>query len=83
MFSPKDSSDIGVGMDTDRKSEDNGKSLVLTQTHGSIHVGNVVSVPDQLKRHRQYHSSPSTDPPSFMFWNVPERITSGSVAGLT
>lgn len=50
MFSSKDSSDIGVGVDTDRKSEDNAKGLVLTQTHGSVHVGSVVS-DDQLKRH--------------------------------
>lgn len=46
------SSYVGVGMDSDRKSQDNGKSLALTQTHGSVHVGNVVnSDPDQLKRH--------------------------------
>lgn len=52
MSTYKNSSDIGVGMDSDRKSEDNGKSLGLTQTHGSVHIGNVVnSDPDQLKRH--------------------------------
>ncbi|KAK7715108.1 hypothetical protein SLS64_003805 [Diaporthe eres] len=52
MSAPEYSSDVGVGMDSDRKSEDNGKSLALTQTHGSVHVGNVVnSDPDQLKRH--------------------------------
>ncbi|KAI7781444.1 hypothetical protein LA080_014760 [Diaporthe eres] len=52
MSAPEYSSDVGVGMDSDRKSEDNSKSLALTQTHGSVHVGNVVnSDPDQLKRH--------------------------------
>jgi energy-coupling factor transporter ATP-binding protein EcfA2 len=32
---------------------------------------------------RKQHSSRFTDPPSFMFWNDLERITLGSVAGLT
>lgn len=52
MSTSKNSTDIGTGMETDKNSEYNEKSLGLTQTRGSVHVGHTVQPdPDQLKRH--------------------------------